>query len=113
MPPLSAIPKERGLQLKDTVSTNPYDIGIILPLASGDYAMLYYFSSGELVTHCLPDAEVEAMLKTYAIPRVLNLDNAVYGIHRITRSAPAEGLKDCIFYLPEAVEEVYSANRLQ
>jgi len=111
MPPLAEIPKERGLKLKDTVATIPYDIGAILPLTSGDYAMLYYFSTGEMVIHCLPDAMVEEMLTTYAVPRVLNLDTAVYyGISRTIQKAPADDLKDYILYLPEAVEAVYAQN---
>ena len=110
MPYFSEIPKKGGFVVADAINRLPYDLGLMMPLASGEYAMVYYTSAGEIVIHCIPDAMVENMLADYAVPTLLNLDNAVYGITLTTKKAPAHDLRDYIVYLPDAVEDVYQAN---
>jgi len=107
MPHLADIPKERGLRIGDTMESIPYDIGLIVPLEGGATAMLYYFSSGEFVIHCLPEAEVESTLAAYAAPQLLNLDLAVFGARRIVNDPPAADLAPFVVFLPYAIESAY------
>lgn len=108
MPTFGDVPKQKGLRLKDATNLVKYDIGLILPMASGDYAMLYYLSTGELVIHCLPEAQVADTLEEYAKPQLMNLDAAVYSHRRITNAAPAEDLQPYIVFAPYGVNFEYT-----
>ena len=110
LPPFSEIPRQSDQVPADAMKNVPYDIGVMLPMPSGDHAMLYYVSTGEMVIQAIPDAMVAEMLETYAVPNILNLDFAIYGVIRFTSKAPAEDLADYIVFLPDAVEDVYRAN---
>lgn len=107
MPTFRDVPKQKGLKLKDATNLVKYDIGLIIPMETGAYAMVYYLSTGELVIHCLPEGETESTLKQFAAPQLMNLDSAVYGARWVTNGAPAEGLKPYIVFTPYAVDFVY------
>ena len=107
MPTFRDVPKQKGLKLKDATNLVKNDIGLIIPMETGAYAMVYYLSTGELVIHCLPEGETESTLKQFAAPQLMNLDSAVYGARWVTNGAPAEGLKPYIVFTPYAVDFVY------
>lgn len=109
LPLFSQIPKSPGLKLDMTRDYMHNDIGIMLTLPDGSVAMIYYASTRELVVQCLPQATAASQFAEYRVPKVLNLDLAIFATKRIRHDAPAAGLSQYIVFLPRDIEEVWSA----
>ncbi len=109
LPLFSEIPKSRGLKLDMALDYMSYDIGVMLSMPDGSTAMLYYASTGEMVVQCLPEATAESIFAQYRVPKLFNLDTAVYAALRVKHDAPATDLSRYIVFLPWDIETTWSA----
>lgn len=107
LPLYSEIPKSPGLTLAMTRDYLRNDIGVMLTLPDGSIAMIYYASTGELVVQCLPQATAANQFDEYRVPKVLNLDLAIFATKRILHDAPDPDLSRYIVFLPRDIEEVW------
>ena len=109
LPLYSEIPKSRGLKLDMTLDYMSYDIGVMLMMPNGSTAILYYSSKGEMIVQCLPEADAASIFAQYRVPKLFNLDTAVYGSIRLKNDAPASDLCSYIVFLPWDIEAAWSA----
>ncbi len=109
LPQFSEVPKSRGLKLDETLDYMSYDIGVMLAMPDGSTALLYDSSTGEMVVHCLPEATAESIFAEYSVPKLFNLDTAVYASQRVKHDAPASDLNRYIVFLPWDIEATWSA----
>lgn len=108
LPLYSEIPKSPGLKLDMARDYLRNDIGVMLLLPDGSTAMIYYASTGELVVQCLPQAIAEAQFAEYSVPKLLNLDLAIFATKRVRHDAPAPDLSQYIVFLPLDIETVFT-----
>ena len=107
LPLYSEIPKSPGLKLAMTRDYLRNDIGVMLTLPDGSIAMIYYASTGELVVQCLPQATAASQFAEFSVPKVLNLDLAIFSTKRVRHDAPAPDLNQYIVFLPQDIEKVW------
>lgn len=107
LPLFSQIPQSPRLKLDMTRDYLSNDIGVMLMLPDGSTAMIYYASTSELVVQCLPQATAANLFEEYRVPKVLNLDLAIFSTERIRHDAPAPDLSQYIMFLPWDIEKVW------
>lgn len=106
LPAFSEIPKTRGLKLDMALDYMPYAIGLMLQMPDGSTALLYYAATGEMVVQCLPQETAQSTFAEYQVPKILNLDFAVFAPQRVIHDAPAFGLSSYIVFLPWDIEAI-------
>lgn len=111
MPQFSEIPKSKGLKLDMALDYMSYDIGAMLQLPGGSTALLYLASTGEMVIQCLPQETAESTFSEYRVPKLLNLDLAVFSPLRVRHDAPAPDLSRYIVFLPWDIETVWNTTK--
>lgn len=111
MPQFSEIPKSKGLKLDMALDYMSYDIGAMLKLPGGSTAMLYFASTGEMVIQCLPEETAESTFLEYRVPKLLNLDLAVFSPLRVQHDAPAPDLSRYIIFLPWDIGMVWTPTK--